>query len=108
MLAHCDLRPESAADLRGLRMPRQDPETLEKLEAHTKNESFVARMQELAANPKFAAAAGGYVEEMAQELAVEAEEGGADFGAVDEEEDEEDEEDEEELDEEDDEEEDEV
>ena len=53
---------------------------LEKLEAHTKNESFVKRMQELAADPKFSAAATGYVEDMAQELT----EGGGDvsgFGA---------------------------
>ena len=53
---------------------------LEKLEAHTKNESFVARMQELASDPKFSAAATGYVEDMAQELT----EGGGDvsgFGA---------------------------
>merc|ERR1719428_1255462 len=58
----------------------QDPEMLEKLEAHTKNESFVKRMQELAADPKFSAAATGYVEDMAQELT----EGGGDvsgFGA---------------------------
>jgi hypothetical protein len=58
----------------------QDPEMLEKLEAHTKNESFVARMQELASDPKFSAAATGYVEDMAQELT----EGGGDvsgFGA---------------------------
>merc|ERR1711935_1099193 len=58
----------------------QDPAMLEKLEAHTKNESFVARMQELASDPKFSAAATGYVEDMAQELT----EGGGDvsgFGA---------------------------
>merc|ERR1711935_1089448 len=58
----------------------QDPEMLEKLEAHTKNESFVARMQELASDPKFSAAATGYVEDMAQGLT----EGGGDvsgFGA---------------------------
>ena len=92
--------------------PPQDPEMLEKLEAHTKNESFVARMQELASDPKFSAAATGYVEDMAQELT----EGGGDvsgFGAEldPEDEDEDDEEDgyesDDELDEEDDEDEDE-
>ena len=46
----------------------QDPEMLEKLEAHTKNESFVERMQQLAADPKFAAAATGYVEDMAKDV----------------------------------------
>ena len=85
---------------------------LKKLEAHTKNESFVARMQELASDPKFSAAATGYVEDMAQELT----EGGGDvsgFGAEldPEDEDEDDEEDgyesDDELDEEDDEDEDE-
>jgi hypothetical protein len=65
---------------------------LEKLEAHTKNESFVKRMQELAADPKFSAAATGYVEDMAQELT----EGGGDvsgFGAELEDEDDDDDDD---------------
>ena len=79
---------------------------LEKLETHTKNESFIARMQKLAADPKFAAAAGGYVEEMAEELAAEGTGGAAELsGPLDEEDDEldEEEDEEEELDEDDDE-----
>ena len=50
----------------------QDPAVLERLQSLSKDQTFQARVQQMASNPAFMDAAGQYAEEMKDEIVAEA------------------------------------
>lgn len=54
------------------RCPEQDPAVLERLQSLAKNETFQAKVQQMAQDPNFMDAAGQYAEEMKEEVIADA------------------------------------